>query len=76
VGLDLERLHPGDAFFASRGVQGALRNVLMVWALRHPAVSYRQGMHEVAAVLFAVLHADACGSRDAADTVRSFHQAL
>jgi len=71
VGLDLERLHPGDAFFASRAVQGALRGVLMVWALRHPAVSYRQGMHEVAAVLFAVLHADACGSRDAADTARA-----
>ena len=71
MGLDLERLHPGDAFFASRGVQGALRNVLMLWALQHPAVSYRQGMHEVAAVLYAVLHADACGSRDAADTART-----
>jgi len=29
--MDLERLHPGDAFFSSRDVQGALLNVLMVW---------------------------------------------
>jgi len=70
VGLDLERLHPGDAFFSSEPVQRALRSVLMVYALRNPALSYRQGMHEVAALLFGVLYRDACDTRSVEQLVR------
>ena len=61
MGLDLERLNPGDPFCASAPVQRALRAVLMLYALRNPQLSYRQGMHEVASTLFVALFRDACG---------------
>jgi hypothetical protein len=44
--------------------------VLMVYALHHPRLAYRQGMHEVAAVLFSILYRDACGTRPVAELVR------
>jgi hypothetical protein len=70
VGLDLERLYPGDPFFSAAPVQQCLRRVLMVYALHHPRLAYRQGMHEVAAVLFSILYRDACGTRPVAELVR------
>ena len=69
MGLDLERLYPGDPFFSAAPVQECLRRVLLVYALRFPSLAYRQGMHEVAAVLFSVVYKDACGSRPIAELV-------
>ena len=69
MGLDLERLYPGDPFFSSQPVQECLRRVLLVYSLRFPSLAYRQGMHEVAAVLFNVLYKDACGSRPITELV-------
>jgi hypothetical protein len=69
VGLDLERLYPGDPFYSAAPVQECLRRVLLVYALRFPSLAYRQGMHEVAAVLFSVVYKDACGSRPVTELV-------
>lgn len=46
---DIERVHPGNDFFATERVQGAMRRILLVWAQENPSISYRQGMHELLA---------------------------
>ena len=59
--LDLERLHPGDDFFASGDVQGALLDILTVWALENQSVGYRQGMHELASLVLSSRATDVLG---------------
>ncbi len=47
---DLERLYVTgieDEYFELKRRRDILLNVLLVWALRHPSISYRQGMHEI-----------------------------
>ena len=61
IALDLERLHPGDEFYSSGDVQAALLDVLTVWSLEKPSIGYRQGMHELAALIFSQRAADAAG---------------
>ena len=63
---DLTRLHPGytregedDPFFASPAIVDTMERVLVVWSKRAPALSYRQGMHELLAALVLALHNDA-----------------
>ncbi|KAJ1630404.1 rab-GTPase-TBC domain-containing protein [Pavlovales sp. CCMP2436] len=56
---DVARLFPGDAFFASEANQERLLRLLSVWALEHPAINYRQGLHELIAPLLLVRQADA-----------------
>ena len=56
---DLERLHPGNAFFARSDVQRLLLRVLFLWARAHPELSYRQGMHELLAPIVSTLWAEA-----------------
>ncbi|DBA04086.1 TPA: hypothetical protein N0F65_009433 [Lagenidium giganteum] len=58
INTDLDRLYPAglETFFQNDRFMDILRNVLFVWCKLHPDVSYRQGMHDVAAVvLFAFL---------------------
>ena len=59
VAKDLERLHPGEAFYNAKDVQAALCNVLTAWALVNPEVGYRQGMHELASLIFFYRASDA-----------------
>ena len=66
IALDLERLHPGDAFYSAADVQGALLNVLLVWSLENPSVGYRQGMHELASLVFSQRARDAAAAAAAA----------
>jgi len=63
IQIDLERLNFDDPLFAEDGphyerVQGIMLRVLTVWASLNPAISYRQGMHELLAPLLAVLERD------------------
>ena len=62
IALDLERLHPGDAFYSAPDVQHALLNVLLVWSLENPRLGYRQGMHELASLVFSQRASDAMAS--------------
>ena len=62
IALDLERLHPGDAFYSAPDVQHALLNVLLVWSLENPPLGYRQGMHELASLVFSQRASDAMAS--------------
>lgn len=53
INTDLDRLYPTgkETFFQNDAYLSVLRNVLFVWCKLHPDVSYRQGMHDVAAVV-------------------------
>ncbi|KAG5475434.1 hypothetical protein LSCM1_03551 [Leishmania martiniquensis] len=55
--LDLPR-HQSSIFHAGRSVAGMAR-CLFLWAQRHPAVGYVQGMDDVVAVFYQVFLADA-----------------
>lgn len=59
VDLDLARLHLPGGLGERPGVKAALRGVLCVYAAAHDDVSYRQGMHELAALLLLALLRDA-----------------
>jgi myotubularin-related protein 1/2 len=58
INTDLQRLYPAgnESFFQNELYLSTLRHVLFVWCRLHPDVSYRQGMHDVVAVvLYALL---------------------
>jgi hypothetical protein len=47
---DLERLYVtgiDDTYFEAKWRRDVLLNILLVWALQNPHISYRQGMHEI-----------------------------
>lgn len=55
---DLERLFiqgVPDEYFQTNNRQEILLNVLFVWSVKHNKTSYRQGMHELAAVILFVI---------------------
>lgn len=57
---DLERLYVSGihhTYFEDKAHQEILLNVLLVWALQHPQISYRQGMHEIVGPILFVLEA-------------------
>ncbi|KAF3921030.1 hypothetical protein AA313_de0201160 [Arthrobotrys entomopaga] len=56
---DIDRTYPDTEFFRSVDVQLTLSNVLFIWSRLHPDTSYRQGMHELAAPVYWVVHSDA-----------------
>ncbi|KAK6509605.1 hypothetical protein TWF481_004340 [Arthrobotrys musiformis] len=56
---DIDRTYPDTEFFRSPDVQVTLSNVLFVWSKLNPDTSYRQGMHELAAPVYWVIHSDA-----------------
>ncbi|CAI8611104.1 unnamed protein product [Vicia faba] len=59
VDQDLSRLYPEHgSYFQTKGCQGILRRILLLWCLRHPEYGYRQGMHELLAPLLYVLQVD------------------
>ncbi|CAH0514234.1 unnamed protein product [Peronospora belbahrii] len=54
---DLERLYPtgNESLFQNEVYMTTLRHVLFVWCRLHPDVAYRQGMHDVVAVVLYAL---------------------
>eukprot|EP00761_Pharyngomonas_kirbyi_P008276 gb/GECH01008287.1/.p1 GENE.gb/GECH01008287.1/~~gb/GECH01008287.1/.p1 ORF type:complete len:704 (+),score=164.86 gb/GECH01008287.1/:1-2112(+) len=59
VWKDLQRLFPEHELFAKSHVHKTLLRVLMVYALDHPDVSYRQGMHEILGGIYYAMASDA-----------------
>lgn len=51
---DVERTFPDFELFRQMRVQQSLTNILFLWCLENEDVGYRQGMHELAAVLWKV----------------------
>jgi hypothetical protein len=52
---DVERTFPDLGQFHTTEAQKLLETVLFIWCRQHPDPSYRQGMHEVAAVVYWVV---------------------
>ncbi|XP_058458270.1 TBC1 domain family member 5-like [Malaya genurostris] len=55
---DVVRTFPGVDFFRKSPVQEMMTNILFCYARKHPAMCYRQGMHEILAPLIFVIHSD------------------
>ena len=53
--VDAPRTCPGSPLFAHDRVQALVVNVLYVWAVKHPASGYVQGMNDLLAVFLVVL---------------------
>ena len=58
IDMDVKRTFPEIEFFRSDHVQESLINILFCYSRRFPELSYRQGMHELAAIIFLVVHQD------------------
>jgi TBC1 domain family member 2 len=54
IAVDIPRTSPGISFFRIPQVQAALERVLYVWATRHPASGYVQGMNDLVTPFFFV----------------------
>ncbi|KAF0694765.1 Aste57867_14363 [Aphanomyces stellatus] len=64
INTDLDRLYPQgqETFFHDRKhYMDMLRNVLFVWCKQHPSLAYRQGMHDLVAVLLYALISPVAG---------------
>lgn len=54
IEIDVPRTRPGVALWACAGTQRALERILYVWAVRHPASGYVQGINDLATPFFEV----------------------
>ena len=58
--VDLPRTHPTVRLFRLEAVQRALERILNIWAIRHPASGYVQGINDlVTPFVYAHSHARA-----------------
>ena len=54
IQVDLPRTCPQTPFFQQQRVQVAMERILYIWAIRHPASSYVQGMNDLLTPLFII----------------------
>jgi len=59
---DVDRTFPDQEFFRSEEVQNMMTQVLFVWSRDNEDLSYRQGMHELLALIFFVIYNDKIGT--------------
>ena len=53
---DLNRTQGNDKFFREPAVQAVLMRILVVYAREHEDIGYKQGMNEILAVVYKLLH--------------------
>eukprot|EP00002_Diphylleia_rotans_P014362 TRINITY_DN2799_c0_g1_i5.p1 TRINITY_DN2799_c0_g1~~TRINITY_DN2799_c0_g1_i5.p1 ORF type:complete len:551 (+),score=129.04 TRINITY_DN2799_c0_g1_i5:70-1722(+) len=53
---DIERTYPDDPFFENEATRDKLWNILFIYSKENPSVLYKQGMHELLAVLIYLLN--------------------
>ena len=51
---DIPRTHPDIPLFSTTQVQKGLERILYIWAIKHPASGYVQGMNDLATPLYLV----------------------
>ena len=54
--MDVPRTSPSSEIFHHSAVQRALERVLYIWALRHPASGYVQGINDLVTPFFIGIH--------------------
>ncbi|CAM9234218.1 unnamed protein product, partial [Ectocarpus fasciculatus] len=52
--VDLPRTNPGVPYFHQPAIQKAMERILYIWAIRHPASGYVQGMNDLLTPLLVV----------------------
>ena len=65
--VDVPRTAPDIPLFRNEKIKRALSRLLYIWAMRHPASSYVQGINDLATPLFAVFLADDYDGEDVLD---------
>ena len=65
--VDVPRTAPEVPLFRNEKIKRALSRLLYIWAMRHPASSYVQGINDLATPLFAVFLADDYEGEDVLD---------
>lgn len=65
--VDVPRTAPDVPLFRNEKIKRALSRLLYIWAMRHPASSYVQGINDLATPLFAVYLADDYEGEDVLD---------
>jgi hypothetical protein len=65
--VDVPRTAPEIPLFRNEKIKRALSRLLYIWAMRHPASSYVQGINDLATPLFAVFLADDYEGEDVLD---------
>jgi TBC1 domain family protein 5 len=71
ITLDVERVYPDMPYFSTPKVAQDLRTVLFLFAQSNQELSYRQGMHELAASLYLAVDADSVLDCDIDDDILS-----
>jgi hypothetical protein len=65
--VDVPRTAPEISLFRNERIKRALARLLYIWAIRHPASSYVQGINDLATPLFAVFLSDYYNGEDVLD---------
>lgn len=54
ITIDVKRTHPSNKLYSYPGTQMSLRKVLYLWAVRHPASGYVQGINDLCTPFYQV----------------------
>lgn len=65
--VDVPRTAPEVGLFRDARIRKSLARLLYIWAMRHPASSYVQGINDLATPLMCVFLSDACDGKDVMD---------
>ena len=65
--VDVPRTAPEVLLFRNERIRRALARLLYIWAMRHPASSYVQGINDLATPLFVVFLSDYYNGQDVLD---------
>ncbi|KAL6048753.1 TBC1 domain family member [Balamuthia mandrillaris] len=61
IHIDIPRTHPNVSLFQQEKVQQCIERILYIWAIRHPATGYVQGINDLATPFFVVFLSTATG---------------
>lgn len=62
IHIDIQRTNAGMALYQQEATQKALERILYIWAIRHPASGYVQGINDLLTPFFQVFLAEHCTS--------------
>jgi hypothetical protein len=69
IHIDIPRMSPVVGLFQQRCVQEIFERILYIWAIRHPASGYVQGINDLVTPFFLVFLQDCCSNREAGKRV-------
>jgi len=64
IHIDIPRMSPVVGLFQQRCVQEIFERILYIWAIRHPASGYVQGINDLVTPFFLVFLQDCCSQRN------------